>query len=195
MQGGLSLLDEISRKINFLPVVAAQSQKRPDNEPTELERCLSVPLAESFKSTTVAASTNDPELLLAADQFFGRFFDHCFDEQSFHRNKKLHDSFMLTHSKEKAEHEKKLKDCEKAYRAENCYPYNVAERLPDIFLAEKKHVGNDQVVTTKEWAVTQGYLSWSIYVDNWIKDSLYASGGYNYDKSKGTPTVMYRDEI
>lgn len=190
MQRGFSALN---RALTFPPI--AEATVIPSTQVSTLEKCTEMNLAVVYQITESALAHNNPQMLVAAQQLYGPFFQTCFNQESHNTATQIHKENKDLHAEELKKHANKLKECKDKKGDGYCYSLK-EEYVPEIFEIERQHIINNQIVTTKQWTTSSGYLSWTIYVDKfWWPDSIFASGSYNYNQLKNSPTVQTRQDI
>ena len=176
---GFSYLNQFANSINFIPGAEAAPTS---SQLTQLEKCLAPQLDKAYATTEAAISTGDPNLMIAANELYGPFFDECFNEESFRKAQDEFTKQMAFHKEERKKHEDSLKDCQKRYGQDTCYTYRKIEKLPEVTKTTTMEMRDGKAVVYKEWDVKQGYLSWSVFANKWFRpDPMVGEGSYNYN--------------
>ena len=160
-------------------------------EKSELELCFEPTLPEFYKVLDKAGTAvQDPNMLLATDKLFGGFFQQCFEDETYRKQRQEHDNSIRHHEQQVRILEKNLDECQKQNPDRRCYKLVEVGRLPKL---ERVRTEEQTPFKSREWVPVQGYLCWSVNVDvPWWRglfDKLYNKGGYNCDLTTNKPTV------
>jgi len=154
-------------------------------EKTELQECLGQNLPLVYEVTQAGVTKHDPNMLTAAHQLYGPFFQQCFEDETYNKLRQEHDSCIKYHEKETQAIEAKLEKCEKDNPGYRCYKLVEISKRPML-----ERVKGDDEAHAREWKTLPGYLCWTINVNlPWRPDKFYAKGGYNCDLTTNKPTV------
>ncbi len=170
-------VDEVfSRMVSFPPGANA--------EKTELQECLGTNLPVVYQITQKGVEVSDPNMLSAAHQLYGPFFQQCFEDETYNKLRSEHDKAQAHHEKEVKAMESKLAKCEQDNPGKSCYKDKEISRRPALERVKME----DQ--SGREWKTLPGYLCYTININRpWMLDKTYDKGGYNCDLSTNKPTV------
>ncbi len=182
VQDGFLAFEAIfSRAMNVLPTANAQPVSE---QKSNFERCVEGNLAEVYRITQAGVANNDPQMLEAAHKLYGPFFEQCISDETYNKMRAEHDQNSEHHAKQIKTLEEKLDKCEQVHTGESCYKYIETGRRPTL-----EKVKSEDARAISEWKAHPGYLCWSIYVNRWLFDKFFASGGYNCDIKSNKPTI------
>ncbi len=170
-----------SRAINFLPCAEASSV---ETRKTRLAECIQPAVAEMVRITGHALQQNNEKMVEAAEMAFGPFRAKCFADDTYDAMNEEHQNNLKHHEQQEKLLEDSLKECHQRNSGMECYKATEIGRRPQLAgTPDEKHVA------IYNWGTKPGYLCWSIYIDRWVLDKFYASGGYNCDLKTNRPTV------
>ncbi len=176
---GILKIDNVFSHIATFPPVASA-------EKTELQECLGTNLPVVYQITQKGVEVSDPNLLNAAHQLYGPFFQQCFEDETYNKLRNEHDKAQAHHEAQVKVLDGRLVKCEQDNQGKTCYKQVEISRRPAL---ERVKIEGDSAAA-REWKTVPGFLCWTINVNRpYWPDKMYDKGGYNCDLTTNKPTV------